>query len=115
MDDHYPTIDEPATVDYVLAVLRDEHRQQCEYDFAADPDASLSMRTTVAEWREACDLIARTTSGEPSNRPGASPVPMPSGGSSSSRKIKGGSLDVCALIARHAIRRRVRPCSTARQ
>jgi hypothetical protein len=56
MDIRYPTIDEPATPEYVLAVLRDEHRQQCGYDFMADPGAVLSFHTTVAEWRDACDL-----------------------------------------------------------
>jgi hypothetical protein len=57
VDDHYPTIDEPATSEYVLSVLQDEHRQQCHYDDMADHDAKLSFETTVAEWREACDLV----------------------------------------------------------
>jgi hypothetical protein len=49
MDAHYPTIDQLATAEYVLAVLRDEHRQQCQYDSAADADASLSFDTTIQE------------------------------------------------------------------
>jgi hypothetical protein len=109
MDDHYPTISEPATADYVLSVLRDEHRQQCHYDDAADPDISLSFETTVAEWSEACDLVGWRELGrglnlmwgiarsdaewravlEPSHR----------------RRLR----DVCDLIARHATRRRIRP------
>lgn len=29
MDIHYPAISEPATPEYVLAVVQDEHRPQC--------------------------------------------------------------------------------------
>lgn len=46
-----------ATPEYVLAVLVDEHRQQCELDPEADPDALLTFETTVEEWRDACDLL----------------------------------------------------------
>ncbi len=54
----YPTIDEPATPEYVLAVLRDEHRQDCQYDPVADADRTLSPETTIDIWLEPCDLIA---------------------------------------------------------
>lgn len=57
MDTNHSTIDIPATRDYVLDVLVDEHRQQCHYDSSADPDASLTFDSTVADWRNACDLI----------------------------------------------------------
>jgi hypothetical protein len=30
MEVHYPTVDEPATPEYVLAVLQDMNRQQCQ-------------------------------------------------------------------------------------
>ena len=57
MDVLYPTIDQPATPEYALAVLRDMHRQQCQHDPEADAHAVLSFDTTVAEWRDACDLL----------------------------------------------------------
>jgi len=57
MDAHYPTVEEPATPEYVLSVIRDMHRQQSRYDPEADGEASLAFDTTVAEWREACDLL----------------------------------------------------------
>jgi hypothetical protein len=57
VDVHYPAIDSPATPEYVLAVLRDMHRQQCQHDPEVDSGALLSFNTTVAEWRDACDLI----------------------------------------------------------
>ena len=43
----YPTVSEPATPEYVLEVLRDQHRQQCEYDPAAE-SAELTLESTVA-------------------------------------------------------------------
>jgi hypothetical protein len=111
MDDHYPTIDEPATADYVLAVLRDEHRQQCRYDNMADPDITLSFETTITEWGEACDLVGWRELGQALNQawdiacsdaewrtvldPGPPHRPRLS--------------DLCELIARHATRRRIRP------
>ncbi len=47
----------PATPEYVLAVIRDSHRQQCQYDPEAEPDVELTLETTIAEWRYACDLL----------------------------------------------------------
>ena len=47
----------PATPEFVLEVVRDSHRQQCAYDPEADPSAQLSFDTTVAQWRDACDLV----------------------------------------------------------
>lgn len=52
----YPTIQQPASPGYVLAVLRDQHRQQCQYDPEAEP-TKLSFASSVAEWRQACDLV----------------------------------------------------------
>jgi hypothetical protein len=47
----------PVTPEYVLEVLRDSYGQQCEYDPEAEPGIVLSFDTTVAEWRQACDLL----------------------------------------------------------
>jgi hypothetical protein len=47
----------PATADYVLAVIRDSHRQQCQFDPEAEPDVELTFQTTIAEWRSSCDLL----------------------------------------------------------
>ncbi|MBI1322718.1 hypothetical protein GC170_05985 [bacterium] len=57
MEVRYPTIDKPATPKYILAVLQDMQRQQCQHDPEANPGAKLSFETTVAEWRDACDLL----------------------------------------------------------
>jgi hypothetical protein len=38
-------------------VIRDSHRQQCQFDSEADPNVELTFETTVAEWRVACDLV----------------------------------------------------------
>ncbi len=64
MDVFYPTAKTPASPDYVLSVIRDFHRQQCEFDCAANPDATLTFDTTLDEWREACDLLPWRELGE---------------------------------------------------
>jgi len=58
MNIDYPTIDRPATPDFVLEVLIDSHRQQCEYDPEADSTINLSFNSTIQEWRSACDLVS---------------------------------------------------------
>ncbi|AGA25037.1 hypothetical protein [Singulisphaera acidiphila] len=45
------------TPEYVLAVLRDSHRQQCQFDPEADAHIELTFETTIDEWRAACDLL----------------------------------------------------------
>jgi hypothetical protein len=46
-----------ASPDYVLEVLRESHRHQCSFDPEADPTVELSFGSSVAEWRNACDLL----------------------------------------------------------
>ncbi|MEJ7639586.1 MAG: hypothetical protein WKF75_16825 [Singulisphaera sp.] len=41
----------PATPEYILDAIRDSHRQQCQFDPEAEPDAELTFETTVADWR----------------------------------------------------------------
>lgn len=48
----------PVTPEDVLAVLRDWHRQQLQFDPEAQPDIALDFSSTVAEWRLACDLLS---------------------------------------------------------
>jgi hypothetical protein len=109
VDLRYPSIDQPATPAYVLAVLRDMHRQQCQHDPEADSDAELSFDTTVAEWRDACDLIGWRELGRAYNqiwgiacrdhewRAVLEPQRF--------RRLA----DVCQLIAGHAARPVIRP------
>lgn len=52
-----PPASVPATPGYILDVIRDSHRQQCQFDPEAEPDAELRFDTTIAEWRSACDLL----------------------------------------------------------
>src|SRR5215204_2863398 len=47
----------PMTPGDVLGVFIEWHRQQARVDPDADPTAVFSLETTVAEWREACDLV----------------------------------------------------------
>jgi hypothetical protein len=106
---HYPTIDDAATPEFVLAVLQDMHRQQCQHDPEADPVAVLSFETTVAEWRDACDLIGWRELGRAYNHLWGiacsdddwRAVLEPSG----QRRLA----DVCMLIAARVVRPRIRP------
>ncbi len=109
MDVHYPTVDELATPEYVLAVLQDVHRQQYQDDPEVNPEFVLSPDTTVAEWREACILfewrkLARALNefwGILCSDSDWQEVLEPA----TERQLS----DVCALIARHAHRPRIRP------
>ncbi|GHT93605.1 hypothetical protein AGMMS49545_13280 [Betaproteobacteria bacterium] len=109
MNLHYPTIDEPATPAYILAVIQDEHRQQCQYDWEADPDAVLTPETTVAEWRDACDLVGWRKLGQACNKTlgiGVSENEWREALEPADRKRLS---DVCQLIAKYARRPKVRP------
>jgi hypothetical protein len=57
LNEQFPIARAPVTPEHVLEVLRDSYRQQCRYDPEAEPDIVLSFDTTVAEWRQACDLL----------------------------------------------------------
>lgn len=48
----------PATPEYVLAVIRGAYRQQLQFDPEAEPGIALDFDSTIAEWRNACDLVA---------------------------------------------------------
>ena len=99
----------PATPEYVLSVIVDDHRQQSQYDPEADPDAVLTLDTTVAEWRNACDLVGWRGLGRALNdywdirctdRQWET-VLTPA----SQRTLR----DVCSVIASHATRQVIRP------
>jgi len=108
-DSEYLRTDEPATAEYVLAVLRDVHRQQCEYDPEADPDADLTFESTVAEWRDACDLIDWRRLGRAYNHwweINCSDAEWKRVLKPASKKRLAG---VCELIARHTTRPRICP------
>jgi len=109
MDIHYPTIDEPATPEYVLAVLRDEHRQQCEFDDAADREISLSFDSTIDEWRQACDLVAWRPLGRAYNELYGIDYSDDEWYAVLEPAHQKRLRDVCELIARHARRPQIRP------
>jgi hypothetical protein len=111
MNAHYDTLNEPATPDYVLAVIRDLHRQQCQYHPCTDPDVSLSFDTTILDWRDACDLLEWRELGHAYNeifRIHCSDADWCAALEPSDKKCLA---DVCELVARHAKRPRIRPVS----
>jgi hypothetical protein len=64
---HYIT-EKPATPEYVLSVLRDSHRQQCEYDPEVEPDIELTFNSTIDEWRTVCNLVGWRKLGQALNQ-----------------------------------------------
>jgi len=57
MNDNYGIEMITPTPDEVLAVFQDQYRQLGEYDSETDPTVALTFDTTIAEWRDACDLV----------------------------------------------------------
>ena len=57
MNTDYPIQEVPATPEYILAVIKDIHRQQCQFDPEAEKGIVLSFDSTIADWRKACDLL----------------------------------------------------------
>jgi len=43
--------------DFVLRVIVEIHRQRTHFDPEVDPSTELTFRSTVADWRSACDLL----------------------------------------------------------
>jgi hypothetical protein len=109
MDEHYPPILAAATADDVLSVVRDMHRQQCAHDPEANPNISLSHDSTIAEWRDACDLLPWAKVAEAMNSYWSVAIPIAQWREvlepAKERQLRG----VCELLARHAKLPRVRP------
>jgi hypothetical protein len=112
VDTKYPTIDEPATKEYVLSVLRDTHRRNFD-SIAADGDEfdDLTFDTTISDWKDAWDYDLMLTSefGRSLNRGWQIDcttaewrgVLKPAG----ERRLE----DLCAFIASRTTRPRIRP------
>jgi hypothetical protein len=91
-----------ASPDYVLEVLRESHRHQCSFDPEADPTVELSFGSSVAEWRNACDLLGTKKLAEALNDIWGLTIPSSDWQAvlepARSRTLR----DVCGLIASQA-------------
>jgi hypothetical protein len=113
MDTHYPTIDQPATQDYVLAIFNEINRQQlCECWGSPELDEFLSFDSTVQdlveafEWFEwpgwpglgrVCNHVFGIECSDADWKAVLEPADK--------KRLAG----VCDLIARHARRQVIRP------
>jgi hypothetical protein len=108
MNDHYPPIFSDATADEILAVLRDLHRQQCGYDPEAERDILLCKESTIAQWRNACNLLRWRKVAEAMNEYWRVTIPMVEWRDvlepAKERRLGG----VCELLASHAKLPRIR-------
>ncbi len=97
----------PALPDYVLEVLRDSHRHQCSFDPEADPTVELSFGSSVADWRDACDLVGAKKLAEALNDIWGLTIPLSEWQTvlepAKTRTLR----DVCGLIASQTERTRV--------
>lgn len=109
MNNSYPTDKVPASAEYVLSVIRDNHRQQCQFDFEADPNVVLSFDTTIAEWRYACDLLHWRKLARAINHHWSIECNLEQWRAVLEPPKKRTLRDVCELIDAHAVREVVRP------
>ena len=95
---------EPASRDYVLAVLRDAYRHAERLDPESEPDVDLTFTSTIRDWRHACDLVSWRPLGRALNK--WFDIALPDSAwravlDPSDRHTLG---EVCDLIANHARR-----------
>ena len=51
MNADYPSQAVTATPEYILAVLKDHHRQQCQFDSEANKEILLTFDSTIQEFQ----------------------------------------------------------------
>ncbi len=101
-----------ASPNFVLDAIRDSHRHQCAYDPEADPRAELSLDSTVAEWRDACDLVRTDDLGAALNGMWEINVSRDDWRAVLEPPTERTLRDVCELIASHARRIMVLPAGS---
>jgi hypothetical protein len=85
------------------------HRQQCQFDPEAEPSAVLSFDTTVAEWRDACDLLGWRELGRAYNQWWGISCADDEWRTVLEPARERRLADVCQLIAGRAVSPRIRP------
>ena len=102
----------PASAQFVLEAIRDSHRHQCAFDPEADSSADLSFETSVAEWRDACDLVRTEKLGAALNEIWQIEVSAAAWRAVLEPPKQRTLRDVCELVAAHATRRVIQPAGT---
>lgn len=114
MDVNHPTVEEPATKEYVLSVFRYTHRQNLG-DLVDDLDeiGELTFETTVSDWIDALDLDLMLAGeiGHVLNRWWEIDCPTAEWRRGLKPAREKRLRDVCELIATHCVRRRFRPAN----
>lgn len=107
-EDHPPSFYD-ASPDDILAIIKDGHRQQCQYDPEANPDIVLSRESTVQAWREACDLVGWKALAEAMNAGWRVEIPLQRWREILEPANAHTLGAVCDLLAQHAKLPRIRP------
>ena len=95
---------EPASADYVLAVLRDAYRHAERLDPEAEPNVELTFTSTIEDWRQACDLLRWRPLGRALNEWFDIRLPDAAWRAVLDPSDKHTLREVCELIAAHAQR-----------
>jgi hypothetical protein len=101
-----------ASPEFVLEVIRDNHRHQCAFDPEADPSAELTFDTSVADWRDACDLVRTERLGAALNEMWEIEVPASAWRAVLEPPKQRTLRDVCDLVAAHATRTVIQPAGS---
>lgn len=109
MDAHYPTMDQPATPEFVLAVLRDMQRQKSRYSVEEDDGTSWTFETTIEEWRQYTEFFGWPKLCQALNHDWGIDCSDAEWREVLEPEDKKRLRQVCDLIARHARRAVVRP------
>jgi hypothetical protein len=105
----YPTGTEPATAEWVLNVFRDFHRQSAQFDPEVYFEEELTFDTTIVDWREQCDLLPCKELGRYYNKFFEIDLPDSEWRAVLEPEKSKTIGDVCALVAKHAVRPSIRP------
>ena len=104
---------EPASADYVMAVLRDAYRHAERLDPESEPDVDLTFTSTIGDWRQACDLLSWRPLGRALNKWFDMDLPDSAWRAVLDPSDKHTLREVCELIAAHAQRPVSRPARIA--
>lgn len=98
-----------ASPEFILETIRDSHRHQSAFDPEADPSAELCFETSVAEWRDVCDLVRTEKLGEALNEIWSIDVSPAAWRAVLEPPRRRTLRDVCDLISAHAKRAIIQP------
>ena len=109
MEIEYPANFDPATPEYVLAVLNSHHRFGCQVNFGSEPDEMLTFDMTVSAWRSEAELLPWSQLAESFNKYWGMNCSQDEWRGVLKPERKRTLRDVCEFVAARAVQPKVRP------